>query len=635
MCGIAGYINLKSEMIRNTAPIISMLQSQKHRGPDDSGVRAFSLSRGTSLELDPIFPQAISGNFEGIIGFNRLSILDLSLNGHQPMISPDGKIILMLNGEIYNAFDFKPELVRDGYRFRSTSDTEVVLSLYIKYGFEKMILLLNGMFAIVVIDLGKRITYIARDRYGIKPIYYFHDNVTLAFSSEIKSFLCLENFIPQLNLDNLDEFMLFRSNVEGTLYKGVNAVAPGSFIAYSHDAGLHQCYYYCVESLIREGNRGHKFEDSISSLSNSLSSSVKSQLISDVKLGCQLSGGIDSSLVTWFANRSLEHGGFEAVSIVFENSFYSEEEYIDKVAGQLGIVAHKFALHSDYYFENLERATWHFEAPLNHPNTVAIFLLSQRAKEYVTVLLSGEGADEIFGGYPRYYDLSFPFLNRLFAEKIYEGFSNQSNIMDYFDPVLRSVLASSFISPLVAGQLYSNFNKFNAIDKRSQIYRSLTGSLFSRQVKYEIMTYLPDLLIRQDKMSMAHSIENRVPFLDNTVVEDSFRIPEDHLIRRYSKEGLNTEKYLLKKSAEKIFGKEFSFRKKMGFGVPVRQFYSNRRFLEYIHDEIIPGTRIRGVLDSKYIEAWIKAPQNISYHESEALWISIAFEAWAKTFLDK
>jgi len=634
MCGITGYINLKSEIARSTAPIISMLNTQKHRGPDDSGVRAFSLARGTSLELDTETPQDINGNFEGIIGFNRLSILDLSMNGHQPMISPDGQVILTLNGEIYNAFDFKPELAREGFIFKSTSDTEIVLSLYLKYGFEKMIMLLNGMFAIVLIDLSKKIVYIARDRFGIKPMYYINNNEYLAFSSETKSFRHLKNFKPELNVDNLDEFMLFRSNIDGSLLKGVYTVLPGSFLTYSHDKGLCQHVYYNVDRLHRKDTDESTFEESLSLLNSSLSKSVKSQLISDVKLGCQLSGGIDSSLVTWYANNTVEQGNFEAVSIVFDNKSYSEEKYVDKVASQLGIVAHKFLLSPDYYFEHIEKATWHFEAPLNHPNTVGIYLLSQRAKEFVTVLLSGEGADEVFGGYRRFHDIRFPFVNTLFAEKLRTGIKEQSSFIDYFDPALRSVMASSFISPSLARQLYPDFKKSKAIDNRTQIFKALSGSVFSRQVKYEIKTYLPDLLIRQDKMSMAHSIENRVPFLDNNVVIDSFRIPEKHLIKRYSPEGLNSEKYLLKKSAEKIYGKEFSFRKKMGFGIPLRQFYSNHRFLEYINDKIIPGTRFRGIINPEPIEAWLKARQHISFHENEALWIAIAFEVWASTCLD-
>jgi len=173
MCGITGYINLNDKPIKDNSTILRMLQVQKHRGPDDSGIRAFSLRSGLSSELGTEEIRDIEGNFEGVLGFNRPSILDLSMNGHQPMPSPDGKVLLTLNGEIYNAFDFKKELQDWGYIFKSTTDTEIVLALYLRYGFEEMLSRLNGMFAIVIIDLRKKEILITRDRFGIKPVYYF------------------------------------------------------------------------------------------------------------------------------------------------------------------------------------------------------------------------------------------------------------------------------------------------------------------------------------------------------------------------------------------------------------------------------------------------------------------------------
>ena len=193
--------------------ILNMLRVQKHRGPDDSGIRAFSLTSGESVELNIQEPEAISGTFEGVLGFNRLSILDLSLNGHQPMVSPDGKVLLALNGEIYNAFDFKNELQEWGFRFKSTSDTEIVLALYLRYGFEGMLERLNGMFAIVIVDLGKAEILITRDRFGIKPMYYIFSAETFAFSSEFKSFRFVENFNFNLDPDQVDEYLLFRNNL--------------------------------------------------------------------------------------------------------------------------------------------------------------------------------------------------------------------------------------------------------------------------------------------------------------------------------------------------------------------------------------------------------------------------------------
>ena len=206
MCGIAGYIRLNNKPIGDTTSIASMLQVQKHRGPDDSGIRAFSLRCAESKAVATHGQQPVDERFEGVLGFNRLSILDLSMNGHQPMVSPDNKVLLTLNGEIYNAFDYKDELESWGYRFKSTTDTELVLALYLKYGFEGMLIRLNGMFAIVVADLNLGEVFIARDRFGIKPMYYLLTDDEFAFSSELKSFRFLENFGFDLDTDKLDEY---------------------------------------------------------------------------------------------------------------------------------------------------------------------------------------------------------------------------------------------------------------------------------------------------------------------------------------------------------------------------------------------------------------------------------------------
>ena len=634
MCGITGYIKLKGNPVSSSHIIREMLRVQKHRGPDDSGIRAFSLKNSSSIELTVNEAVQIDGAYEAVLGFNRLSILDLSMNGHQPMASPDEKVLLTLNGEIYNAFDYKKELTEWGYKFKSTTDTEIVLALYLKYGFRGMINRLNGMFAIVIADMREGKLYIARDRFGIKPMYYISNSEILAFSSELKSFNYLDNFHFQLEENQLNEYLIFRNNLEGTLFKDIHSLKPGHYLTFTHSAGLIKHRYFDVNQYTRETENDMSFDSVEKHLGNMLSKSVKSQLMSDVKLGCQLSGGIDSSLVTWFAKQNSNRGQFESVSIVFGDPRYNEEKYIDQVAEQLNISAHKFPLEASYYLDHIEKATWHFEAPVNHPNTIGIYLLSQRAKEYVTVLLSGEGADEVFGGYKWYYNIMYPFTSRRFLSEIKNNYAAPLSLIKYLDPVYRTISATAYMKIDLAKQLYNDFDNEKAFYGREHLYKSLNGSRFDRQVKYEMQTYLPDLLIRQDKMSMAHSIENRVPFLDNEVVEKSFNIPEKYLLQRKSKEGYNTEKYLLKKMTAGIFGNDFAFRDKMGFGIPLKQFFTNRYFSEYLLDVILPGIRERGIFNPDKISQWLSGLSSITYHEVEALWIAITFEIWAKTYLD-
>lgn len=634
MCGIAGYISLNQKPLKNTSSVLSMLKVQKHRGPDDSGIRAFSLKSGNSREMNIHNPENIDREFEAVLGFNRLSILDLSQNGHQPMMSPDNKVILSLNGEIYNAFDYTEELKAWGYKFKSTSDTEVVLALYLKYGFEGMLEKLNGMFAIVIADLARKQLFIARDRFGIKPMYYISNGDYLAFSSELKSFKYLDNFSFELEKTQLDEFLLFRNNLEGTLFKNIHSLEPGHYLFYSPGQKLKNIRFFDINKY----DRNHSLNGDISlygdKLENWLGKSVKRQLMSDVKLGCQLSGGVDSSLVTWLANRNSNNGNFESVSITFDDPRFSEEKYIDHVTSKLGITSHKFLLDSSYYFDNIENATWHLESPLNHPNTVGIYKLSQRAKEYVTVLLSGEGADEVFGGYTRFYDIAFPYRMGKILREIKRNVKNPQQILRYLDPSTRAIMATAFMNPAMAKSLWPEFNYKKAVDSRKSLFNTLNGNLFDKQVKYELKSYLPDLLIRQDKMSMAHSIENRVPFLDNEVVDKAFSIPGKYLLLRKSPEGYNTEKYLMKKMAAGTFGNEFAFRDKMGFGIPIREFFLDKKFNEYLNDQILEGVKRRGIFNSNTVSGWLSNIPNLRFNELEALWVVVSFEIWSSVYLD-
>lgn len=635
MCGITGYINIDQKPVADTDIILKMMKVQKHRGPDDSGIRAFSLKDGISSDLSVDKPVRLQVNLEGILGFNRLSILDLSINGHQPMVSPEGNVILALNGEIYNAFDYTRELQDWGYIFKSTSDTEVVLALYLKYGFTEMLHRLNGMFAIAIADLGRKKFFLARDRFGIKPMYYIVNDRILGFSSELKSLAYLEGFDFQLNHAKIDEFMLFRNNLSDTLFKDVASLRPGHFIEYSHNTGIIQRQYFNADVYTRAESNPMGFEEFSRDTELWLGQSVGRQLMSDVKLGCQLSGGIDSSLVTWLANRKSNKGQFESVSIIFENEDFSEEKYINHVCNSLGIASHKFVLNPDYFVDNIEKATWHLESPINHPNTIGIYKLSQDAKQHVTVLLSGEGADEVFGGYPRFYDIIFPYKSKRLLQEINRYMNDPAELVSYIKDYHRAVIATAYMTPHLAGKLKPDFKKNRAIAERIDLYNSLSGSRFDKQIKYELITFLPDLLIRQDKMSMAHSIENRVPFLDNNMVEFAFSIPQKHLLLRKTPDGLNNEKYLLKKITAGVFGHDFAFRNKMGFGIPLREFFMNSRFGEYIMDKVLPGIKGRNLYDHKLITSWIANIKHLEYTELEALWIMISFEIWASIYLDR
>ncbi|NGP78154.1 asparagine synthase (glutamine-hydrolyzing) [Balneolaceae bacterium YR4-1] len=630
MCGLAGYFYLDHRKEQCTTTIKEMIDLQKHRGPDDSGILAIN----TKDELMVSYGkenQKMARPCDLLFGFNRLSILDLSFNGHQPMVSEKNKVALMLNGEIYNAFDYKDDLTTKGYNFKSTTDTEVVLNLYLEYGMDGMIKRLNGMFAIVVWDMRIKKLFLARDRFGIKPLYILKQNGRISFSSEMKSFGVLPEFSFELDKTKLDEFLLFRNVINDTLFKNIRNCKPGSYLSVSQTGDIKEHIFYDINE---EGADLKSKKDALNDLERSLQRSVQRQMISDVKLGCQLSGGVDSSLVAYYAKKSLEEGRLETISIKFSNPLFSEERYIDFVARQLELIAHKYTMEGEYYFNELEKATWHFEQPLNHPNTIGIYLLSQEAKKHVTVLLSGEGADEALAGYRRFINnIQSPYFNRHFLSKLKQNLPNLLSFLRYYnDGNCRLIMESSFSSIYSANELYPEFDSKLAFEKRKSILDKLDGDPILKHRKYELLTYLPDLLMRQDKMSMAHSIENRVPFLDNEMVTSSLNIAGDELIG--SKNGRTEAKMILKVLCSKNFGNDFAFRRKKGFGIPLKDFMSSTDFQNRWKDEIEPGIEERGIFEVDSVSKWVSKIEKANSAQLDAIWLMTGFEIWAKKYLD-
>ena len=630
MCGFTGFYYFDERKETNNHAIRKMLSIQKHRGPDDSGIIGIN-TKDKSFEIITISEDESFENVKDLLfGFNRLSILDLTPNGHQPMISPNEKVILMMNGEIYNAFDFKPDLEQKGYTFKSTCDTEIVLYLYLEYGMEQMISLLNGMFAIAIYDLELDTLFLARDRFGIKPLYLLQEEGRLAFASEMKSFKALPDFKFEPDYTKLDEFLLFRNVINDTLFKNISNCIPGTFLSIKNGS-LKTTIFYDIN---QEGSK--TIDDKIASnlLESALQKSVDAQMISDVKLGCQLSGGVDSSLVSYYATNSLKEGNLETISIIFKDQRFSEEKYIDIVAKQLSLQAHKYEMDANYYFEVLEKAIWHFEQPLNHPNTIGIYLLSQEAKKHVTVLLSGEGADECLAGYSRFIRaLQFPYFNREFLAGLKRNIHFAVEYITYFfNPNKRMVMETAYGSLATAHSLKSDFKFESAINNRVGLLKNLKGNTNLRQRKYELLTYLPDLLMRQDKMSMAHSIENRVPFLDNEMVTTALNISGDLLVGKHG--GKDETKILLKDICASKFGESFAYREKMGFGIPLRSFFSSIVFKEKWTNQVAPGIQKRGIFELKELNSWITNISNASPDQLDAIWLMLGFELWAQQYLD-
>jgi asparagine synthase (glutamine-hydrolysing) len=624
MCGLTGFHLRDGARTADATIIGAMSRAQLHRGPDDAGHVAIDCRSGRIESLEHGDVSSFRDPADLFFGFRRLSILDLTRNGHQPMISPDGQVALMLNGEVYNAFGFVPELESKGCRFRGRSDTEVVLHLYRVHGLDGMLARLNGMFSIAVFDARLQRLFLARDRYGIKPLYVLEDDRFFGFASELKSFGHLPGFRFELDESQLSEFVQFRHTRERTLLKNIRQLSPGTVLSYDPSSGAVRSETYEVRVASPSIDGPEAFEAVVER-------AVHSQLISDVPLGCQLSGGVDSSLVTHFAARRAG-ADMNTVSIVFADERFSEEAHIEQVERTVGVRGHRFQLSPEYYIRSLDTASWHLEQPISHPNTIGVMLLSERAREFVTVLLSGEGADELLAGYSRFLALMHPWGRPLLSRLRAAGGQRLRTLVNYRDPAWRAVTATRVSRAESARRVYPDLDEAAAIEPRLDLYRATTGSTLDRQRRYEMATYLPDLLLRQDKMSMAASIENRVPYLDNPLVEAAFSLDSGQLVGR-GPDGTHG-KLVLKRICEKVFGRDFTYRKKQGFGIPLRQFMARASFQQQLHDRILPGIEKRGVFAVEGVRRVVENIESADWAEIELLWTMVAFESWAGQFLD-
>ena len=602
MCGIVGIISRKQVNTFQIDEIKEMSATIKHRGPNDSGIVGINYNEHKGEEITD--EEAFWG--KSVIAFNRLSIQDLSQNGHQPMMNAEQNVVLAFNGEIYNFIELRKELQRQGCTFKSKTDTEVILSLYLQHGIEKTLKKLNGMFAIVIYDLRLERVYIARDRFGIKPMYFTSTEGSFLFSSEVKSFLKYHEFQADIDKDTLQEYILFRNVTDGVLLKNVKQVLPGELYQISlKDNCVRKHKYFSVNEYNRICDNQITLSDTKELLWETMKNVIGRQIISDVKVGCQLSGGIDSSLVSYIASR--EYGLSDTISIVVNDERFSEEKYIDHVNNILRIMYHKYMLDADYYSKKYVEAVWHFEGLMLHASTVGIYQIAEEARKHVTVLLSGEGADEVFGGYGTY-------LNTIDCSE-----EAAENLI---------IFGNGVVEPTKAKEVFPEIEIEKQLQKRRDIYSALQGSVFDKQVKYEIMTYLPELLVRQDKMSMANSIENRVPMLDNEIVEFAFRIPENFLINREKKEG----KDILKQLCVPIFGEEFAYSRKRGFSVPTNKFLFSRS--EFV-TKVLKSMKQRDIVNWKYMFECSKNVEKLKGLEAELFFKLFSFEVWCELFVDK
>ncbi len=625
MCGFVTVSSNNPNHRFTIGDLRSMQSKISHRGPDDSGL--IFIDENQKINDAQYFEDQKTVRIG--LAFHRLSIMDISMDGHQPMISNCARYVIVFNGEIYNFKELRKEYFESSDNFKSSSDTEVILNLYIKYG-PKMLELLNGMFSICIFDLKENLFFLARDRLGIKPLYYYYDDSTFIAASEIKPFLRYPGFKFELNGQKFSEYLCFRYIAgEQTLYKNIYECSPGTYMIFKNGKISKHRYWQLSES-----DPIYNLNEGKSKLIEELRKSINYQLISDVEIGTQLSGGIDSSLIANYAFGA-KMNYKKSFSISVNDEDHNEEEYIRYVNEKYSLDSYNLPMYQADLIENLNDVTYSFDHPISHPNSVGIFLLAREASKYVKVVLSGEGADEIFGGYDRYY-LARILSNLGQISYFINNLRNKGNRRDGYNLIEILILLSSYSRISEVKEIYNDFNYEEAMGLRKKIFKKTKNSYFESYLTYEQSTYLPELLLRQDKMCMAHGIENRVPFLDHNIVEFSKKISSNlktnfPIMPLKGNSRYNT-KYILKNISENIFNKNFTYRNKIGFSLPLNKIFKNKKFYDYF-SYYAKFLNENGVLNRK-IENNFFTEENLNISDNMK-WTLLTFSVWLKNINDQ
>lgn len=603
MCGICGSIRVEG-VVRTEDEVVvrRMMRSLEHRGPDGQGIWS-----------DDVV----------VFGHLRLAIIDIE-GGYQPLLDESGKIAVVFNGEIYNYRELRAQLRSAGHTFRTQSDTEVLVHGYEEWG-DELPTRLRGMFAFALRDGKQRRTLLVRDRLGIKPLYYWHDPRAgvLRFASEIKALFADPRTPRALNRSRLPEYLTFRSIAgEETLFEDIHEVEPGTFMVL--EGGRSRVGRYWTPPAFTKQDASAAL-DRVSAGRDLLSDAVRARLVSDVPLGTITSGGLDSSLVSAISAQ-LSAEAIDTFCVGFADPAYDERPFARDVASRIGSRHHEIVISPDDLSRELDRLTWAHDEPLTHPNSIPMHLLFRHAKEekHVTVLLSGEGADEVFGGY-EWYSVAFkrqalrripalPHLARWLPGRRFE--------------VLRRVLATDYLleansvsRPVETASLSGG----DPLHMRRSFWPEGMdeGGLFI----YDQQTYLPPLLQRQDRMSMAAGLEARVPFLDHPLVEWANGLS---LVEKIPG---GKGKALLKGMASQWLPSGIIDRKKVGFAMPMAAWMRGggplARRVSELRD---PQAFVHGVTRPGIVEKLVQQ-HAAGIDHTDLLWSLLALERWADVFL--
>ncbi|HEX3741995.1 MAG TPA: asparagine synthase (glutamine-hydrolyzing) [Terriglobales bacterium] len=631
MCGIAGEVKFGRDARVDLDTIRRMCSVMAHRGPDDDG---FYVSGPVGL------------------GMRRLSIVDLA-RGHQPISNEDETAWIVFNGEIYNHAELREQLQARGHRYRSNSDTETIIHLYEEYG-RDCVRHLHGMFAFAIWDVKRQCLFIARDRLGIKPLYCRHTAESLTFGSEIKVVLAA-GARAELNRRVLPEYLAF-GYVSGaeTFYDGIVKLMPGHTMEVSLDGRINIEPYWDLP--VTPADSTHDEAYYVARYRDLLEQAVNSHLMSDVPLGVFLSGGVDSSAVAALMTK-LRRAPVETFSVGYAEDQYSELPYARVVAEHLHSIHHEVLVSREQFFEALPKLIWHEDEPIAWPSSVPLYFVAQLARERVKVVLTGEGSDETLGGYARYaftlknasFDRYYRGLMPTAMRRMIRGAIQDSSWISaplrrklahtplardgnswaslYFDNFLcafsekeqRSLLSNELLAEVAAGAPY---------ESSLQYWNQSSGDMLQRLLYTDIKTYLVELLMKQDNMSMAASIESRVPFLDHVLVEFATNIP-----RQFQLRGLSGKR-ILKKAVQDLLPHSILYRQKLGFPTPWSRWLKGPQ-LQVIRELLLePRSMNRRLFNRSEIERLFDEHKAGHVDHYDRIWRLLNLELWHRVCIE-
>ena len=642
MCGIVGIAYTDGRPIEREV-LERMTGALVHRGPDDEGI---FITRNSKLETR-------NSKIHVGLGHRRLSIIDLSKAAHQPMCNEDKTIWLTYNGEIYNFRELKRDLVGKGHVFLSNSDTEVIIHGYEQYG-EDIFNKLNGMFAFGLWDDRKQVLYLVRDRYGQKPLYYWHSARGIVFASELKSLIRHPDLKKEIDIHSLSRYLLYEYvPAPHSIFKGVKKVLPGHFLKWK-GAGLHITSYWQINFNGAETIRALPIREIENQLIGLLKLSVERRLVSDVPLGVFLSGGIDSSSIVALMTELIPPEQIKTFSIGFKEKSFDESSYARNVARLFGTDHHEQILTPAKMIEILPEVWDFLDEPFADASIIPTYLLSKFTRQFVTVALGGDGGDELFAGYDpfqahiaaRYYKKIPEFIHNNIINPLVQQLPVSTRNMS-FDFKLKQFLKGIPYQPAIRNQVWlGSFTKkeqkdvfspdishmMNGFDPYGDIHEAREGQEFRDSLDEIIFLYSrfylsDDILTKVDRASMATSMEVRSPYLDVEFAEFANNLPS-----RMKLKGL-TRKYILKKSLEPKLPKEILNRGKKGFGIPLAKWFKNE--LKQTLLDVFSHSRLKqeGLFNAETVQTLLNDHFSGEKDNRKQIWTLFMFEMWKERFV--